>query len=614
MMMMMMTKLSPLLWLLWSVIPQGAAAADVVSPSHHLRTSTTQKDPSSPCNDAYDEKSCYAATDDSGEPCLWCRCQAVPSECLSPDQSKNVPPGVFDCTTPSSPDENDDDDGVLTFSFVKGVTHRLHREKVSKDLCDASSKSVSGYVDIRGSKYDTGGEDKHLFYWFFEKRSKEETTTKANKKEEEGDDDAVIPFIVWLTGGPGCSSTLALLAENGPCSVNKDGISTKVNPYSWTEAAHVLWLDQPAGVGFSYGQETDSNEEMVGEDAYYFLQAFFQANPDYVKSPLYIVGESYGGHYAPAIAHRVWKGNQHLTNSTIHLNLAGVGIGNGLTDPTEQYKVCASVCVSFFVVVVVFMSRPLMAGRCLTVSILSVAHVVLDDLYYHQWYPEMAFNNSHGIRVIDEVAYDTMKAVVPKCVDLIKECNSGDSMVNNFACQTAFVVCNMGLISPYQMTGLNPYDIRKPCEVPPLCYDFSHITKWLNLPSTRSALHVDKHSHRWESCNMGINLKFHTDWMKDFSGYVADLLNAGIPALIYAGDVDFICNYLGNRGWTLTLPWQGSADFTAATDHDWKGKGLARSAKGFTFLQVYDAGHMVPTDQPQVALDMIQTFVTGGTF
>jgi cathepsin A (carboxypeptidase C) len=113
---------------------------------------------------------------------------------------------------------------------------------------------------------------------------------------------------------------------------------------------------------------------------------------------------------------------------------------------------------------------------------------------------------------------------------------------------------------------------------------------------------------------MGINLKFHTDWMKDFSGYVADLLNAGIPALIYAGDVDFICNYLGNRGWTLTLPWQGSADFTAATDHDWKGKGLARSAKGFTFLQVYDAGHMVPTDQPQVALDMIQTFVTGGTF
>jgi cathepsin A (carboxypeptidase C) len=117
------------------------------------------------------------------------------------------------------------------------------------------------------------------------------------------------------------------LTENGPCSVNEDGASTTVNPYSWTEAAHVLWLDQPAGVGFSYGEETDSNEVMVGEDAYYFLQAFFQTYPEYASNPLFIVGESYGGHYAPAIAHRVWKGNQASKENTIQLNLAGLGIG-----------------------------------------------------------------------------------------------------------------------------------------------------------------------------------------------------------------------------------------------------------------------------------------------
>ena len=112
----------------------------------------------------------------------------------------------------------------------------------------------------------------------------------------------ILSFLsqVWLTGGPGCSSTLALLTENGPCSVNPDGESTSVNPYSWTETAHVLWLDQPAGVGFSYGSEDDANEKMVGEDAYYFLQAFFQTYPEYASSPLYIVGESYGGHYAPS--------------------------------------------------------------------------------------------------------------------------------------------------------------------------------------------------------------------------------------------------------------------------------------------------------------------------
>lgn len=80
-------------------------------------------------------------------------------------------------------------------------------------------------------------------------------------------------------------------------------------------------------------------------------------------------------------------------------------------------------------------------------------------------------------------------------------------------------------------------------------------------------------------------------------------------------DVDFICNYLGNRAWTLGLDWDHKQDFLSADDHDWNGgKGLARSSNGFTFLQVYDAGHMVPADQPEVALDMITTFLTGGDF
>jgi cathepsin A (carboxypeptidase C) len=372
-----------------------------------------------------------------------------------------------------------------------------------------------------------------------------------------------------LTGGPGCSSTLALLTENGPCSVNKDGTTTKINPYSWTESAHVLWLDQPAGVGFSYGQETDTNERMISEDAYYFLQAFFQTYTQYQSNPLFIVGESYGGHYAPAIAHRIWIGNANLKRNTIHLNLSGVGIGNGLTDPAHQYPA----------------------------------------------YVDMVTNNSHNITIVDDATAEAMREIVPKCVALINQCNAGDSMIDTFACQSAFLLCNSGLTSPYQLTGLNPYDIRIQCEHRPLCYDFSHIQNWLNLESTMKSLNVDeKHSHSWTSCNFGINMKFHTDWMKDFSGYIADMLNDGIPALIYAGDVDFICNYIGNRAWTLALEWDGSKEFVAAEEHEWKGQGLARTANGLTFLQIYDAGHMVPSDKPEVALDMITNFLNGGTF
>ncbi|CAB9496976.1 Carboxypeptidase Y homolog A [Seminavis robusta] len=532
------------------------------------------------CSGATSKATCQKTKDEDSNACVWCESRAVSSGCFSKEQSEQLPPSVFQCESPNDQDENvlkDEELGLTrtSFNFVEeeDVTHSLlHKVHEAGDdaICDGSSKSISGYMDIKGSKYDENN-DKHLFFWMFEKRP---------SKEEDVVDDAEVPFIVWLTGGPGCSSTLALLTENGPCSVNDDGATTKVNPYSWSEAANVLWLDQPAGVGFSYGEENDSNEAMISEDAYFFLQAFFQTYPQYArKDPfLYIVGESYGGHYAPAIAHRVWQGNQMLAekdgdSTFVKLPLGGLGIGNGLTDPEVQYA----------------------------------------------YYPQMVFNNSHHIKVVDEATYETMKAVVPKCQKLIHQCNKGDNAIDNFACQTAFVVCNMGLTSPYQMTGLNPYDIRKKCEKPPLCYDFSATSDWLNKQSTMKALGVDtSHVHRWDSCNFGINMKFHTDWMKDFSPFVLDLLDkAGVPVLIYAGDVDFICNYLGNQAWSVGLPWSGAEGFQKATPTEWKGAGLARvnpDDKKFTFLQVYDAGHMVPSDQPKVALDMIKTFVNGDAF
>jgi cathepsin A (carboxypeptidase C) len=66
--------------------------------------------------------------------------------------------------------------------------------------------------------------------------------------------------------------------------------------------------------------------------------------------------------------------------------------------------------------------------------------------------------------------------------------------------------------------------------------------------------------------------------------------------------------------WTLNLEWDSKNEFNTVDDHDWKGKGLARTANGLTFLQVYDAGHMVPSDQPEVALDMLATFLAHTSF
>eukprot|EP00438_Fugacium_kawagutii_P016957 Skav217271 [mRNA] locus=scaffold120:48756:62856:- [translate_table: standard] len=124
------------------------------------------------------------------------------------------------------------------------------------------------------------------------------------------------PLVMWLSGGPGCSSQLALFAENGPCHLDLYGLRqfTYKNPASWHYAANVMWVDQPAGVGFSTGIGTH-NEQGVANNMFVFLQKFFAAFPQYQSTNFYIFGESYAGvlwsgHYVPAISHRIWSGNK----------------------------------------------------------------------------------------------------------------------------------------------------------------------------------------------------------------------------------------------------------------------------------------------------------------
>jgi len=178
-------------------------------------------------------------------------------------------------------------------------------------------KQYSGYITIDGFRNDQGT---HLYYWFFEARRNPSTA----------------PLVLWLTGGPGCSSLTALFFENGPYIINDD-LSLKLNPYSWNEVANVIWVDQPVGSGFSYADHFDdyvTDEDQVAEDLYQFMEGFFKLHPEYAKLGFFVVGESYAGHYVPAVSARIVKGNQEGGK---FINLQGAGIGNGWVDPDSQY-------------------------------------------------------------------------------------------------------------------------------------------------------------------------------------------------------------------------------------------------------------------------------------
>ncbi|KAJ9188791.1 hypothetical protein P3X46_000155 [Hevea brasiliensis] len=394
----------------------------------------------------------------------------------------------------------------------------------------------AGYYKLPHAK------DARLFYFFFESR---------NSKDD--------PVVIWLTGGPGCSSELALFYENGPFHLSKNK-SLIWNDYGWDKASNLIYVDQPIGTGFSY--TTDANdirhdENGVSNDLYDFLQAFFKEHPQFVKNDFYITGESYAGHYIPAFAARVHQGNKNKQG--IQINLKGFAIGNGLTDPGIQYKA----------------------------------------------YTDYALDN----KLIQKYDYDRINKLVPECEQAIKACGTdGES-----ACETAYVNCNNIFSEILDVVGnINYYDIRKEC-VGQLCYDFSDMDTFLNEKVVRDALGVGNLD--FVSCSSEVYDAMVLDWMRNLEVGIPAVLEDGIRVLIYAGEEDLICNWLGNSRWVHAMEWSGQQDFGAAPTVPFVVEGAEagqmKSHGPLTFLKVREAGHMVPMDQPKAALQMLKSWMQG---
>ena len=119
----------------------------------------------------------------------------------------------------------------------------------------------------------------------------------------------------------------------------------------------------------------------------------------------------------------------------------------------------------------------------------------------------------------------------------------------------------------------------------------------------------------WQACDSSVYRSLMADMVKNYQSWVADLLDGDdeIRVLVYAGDVDYLVNYLGCEAWPLRLDWRGKKGYNSAEKNPWKvgGKpaGLLRSYKNLAFLQVFQAGHMVPMDKPKEALEMLNSFI-----
>ncbi|KAF9444146.1 alpha/beta-hydrolase [Macrolepiota fuliginosa MF-IS2] len=455
------------------------------------------------------------------------------------------------------------DDGLFSpledLSFVSSEVHTTlthpgfpkHSVRIKKShvFCDETVNSYTGYIDI---------EARHIFFYFFESR-----------KDPDTDD-----VIFWTNGGPGCSSSLGLFMELGPCRVTSEN-STAFHPQAWNENANVFFVDQPIGVGFSYAEygEAVGTTEEAAKDIASFIAIFFEHFTKFKGRAFHMAGESYGGRYLPVFAAEVYDQNTRLVEAGFTpINLQSVLIGNGVTDFSTSL-------LSYYDMQCTPASVP---------PVLSIAQCV------------------------------SMKQIIPRCKRWLK--NACLERFDAIDCAAAAGFCEKHLAEPYEDTGLNPYDISRACEGglgESLCYPIINtIAKYLDQPTLREQLGVDPSiTSNFSSCDDNVSSLFveSLDLFHRTHLHIAALLERDIRVLIYVGTYDWICNWVGNERWTLDLEWSGREKFVREELREWtvegKKAGLVRSHGGFTFVTVDGAGHMVPYDKPKEALAMVQRWL-----
>jgi len=446
---------------------------------------------------------------------------------------------------------------ILLAPAATSLAGRSPSEHCARDTRCGLVKQESGYVNLPNRV------DGHYFYWYFESRSEPRSD----------------PLILWIPGGPGEGGTYGLLAENGPFTINNDSTTTP-NPYSWTTHANMVWIDAPLNSGFSYSSVAEDDEltdERVAESVFWFLQGFLTKHSDLQGRELFLSGESYGGHFVPSVAHYIWKRQDEQLFSPsvagfIPVNLRGIVIGNGLTNSVEVYS-----------------------------------HSV-----------DMA-ENRYNITLVNETQLAVMKAATPKCRDLLTECQKNASV-----CGDAGACWATTQYLPLLGALRSPYDIRQECETAitnatECILKVPNVKAYLDLPEVREFLGVHPSRKEWILLNTTINAAFFGP--PSYSGFqsvadkVSELLDAGLRVMLYAGDADLLCNVYAIEATANKLDWFGSAGFNVAKERPYstssglEGAGTVRSFSRLTFVKLYNAGHMAPGDQPEVALDMIAKFL-----
>ncbi|KAM0962288.1 hypothetical protein ACFX2I_021430 [Malus domestica] len=403
-------------------------------------------------------------------------------------------------------------------------------------------QQYSGYVTVDEKK------QKALFYYLAEAEI----------------DPASKPLVLWLNGGPGCSSLgVGAFSENGP--FRPQGEVLVRNEHSWNTEANMLYLETPIGVGFSYSTDTSSYE---ARDNLLFLQKWLEKFPQYRNRSLYITGESYAGHYVPQLAELMLQFKKEY-----HFNLKGIALGN----PVLEFATDFNSRAEFF-----------------------WSHGLISDSTYNMFTSVCNYS-----RYVSEYYRGSLS---PICARVMSQVSTETSkFVDKY--DVTLDVCISSVFS--QSKALLPQEVADTIDV---CVE-DEIVNYLNRPDVQKALHARLVGVRqWAVCSTILDYQ-HLDVEIPTITIIGNLIKAGIPVLVYSGDQDSVIPLTGSRKLVNGLAEQLRLS-TTVPYRVWFG---GQQVGGWTqvygnmlsFATIRGASHEAPFSQPERSLVLFKSFLEG---
>lgn len=324
-----------------------------------------------------------------------------------------------------------------------------------------------------------------------------------------------------------------------------------------------MYIDNPVGTGFSFTDDDAGyakNEKDVGRDLYSAIRQFFTLFSDLRGNAFYVTGESYGGKYVPALGHAIYK-NSKSSDPKDKINLQGLAIGNGLSDPVNQMN-------------------------------------------YGAYLYQLGLIDTNGLNTFTETEKHIIDCINKRDFDCAFR--AFDELLDADEYKYGSVFKNLtGLTSYFNYLETKEDDSE------------ANMGEFLQMSTTRKAIHVGNNTFHDTEGENKVEEHLRNDVMDSVRDWVIELLEH-YKVLIYNGQLDVIVAYPLTVNYLQKMKFNAADDYKTAKRYIWKVDdevaGYVKHAGNLTEVLVRCAGHMAPADQPKWVLDMLLRMTTGKGF